>query len=132
MRYWKQLQQGVGVPTMSPEQMAQVMALFPLFAKASERMQKDGDKLAGTPLDSTMTFESVKSKDEMTHSQSSSSSSGGGGLGGMLAKKMMKKNNDAAASGRTTVFTTHHEFLEVSKSVAASDLAIPPDFKEKK
>lgn len=132
VRYWKQLQEGSGVPTMSPEQMAQVMALFPLFGKAMERMQKDGDKLSGTPLDTTMTLESVKSKEQMTQqSQQSSSSSGGGGIGGMLAKKMMKKK-DEAPSARATVFTTHHQFLEVSKSVAASDLAIPPDFKEKK
>jgi hypothetical protein len=133
VRYWKQLQEGTGIPTISPEQMAQVMALFPLFAKASERMQKDGDKLNGTALDSTMTFESVKSHEQMTEQQSSSSgSSGGGGIGGLLAKKMMKKNNADAGSPRATVFTMHHTFLEVSKSVAAGDLSIPPDFKEKK
>jgi hypothetical protein len=28
--------------------------------------------------------------------------------------------------------TTHHEVLEVATTVAASDLAVPPDFKEKK
>ena len=132
LRYWKQLQEGSGVQTMSPEQMAQVMALFPLFGKAMERMQKDGDKLSGTPLDTTMTLEAVKSKEQMTQqSQQSSSSGGGGGIGGMLAKKMMKKK-DEPPSARATVFTSHHQFLEVSKSVAASDLAIPPDFKEKK
>lgn len=131
IRYWKQLQEGSGVPTMSPEQMAQVMALFPLFGKAMERMQKDGDKLNGTPLDTTMTLEAVKSKEQMTQQSQQSSSSGGGGIGGMLAKKMMKKK-DEPPSARATVFTTHHQFLEVSKSVAASDLAIPPDFKEKK
>jgi len=49
VRYWKALQEGSGIATMSPEQAAQVMAMFPLFGKAMERMQKDGDKLAGTP-----------------------------------------------------------------------------------
>src|SRR5262249_50951589 len=81
IRYWKALQEGSGVPEMSPEQMAQVVAAFPLFAKAAERMQKDRDKLNGTPLDTTMTLESVKGKDDTTQSQQSG---GGGGIGGML------------------------------------------------
>ena len=33
---------------------------------------------------------------------------------------------------RSTVFTTHHEYLSIDKAVDANDLAIPPDFKEKK
>jgi hypothetical protein len=90
-------------------------------------MQKDSDKLNGTALDTTVTLESVKSKEEMTQPQQQSG--GGGGLGGMLAKKIMKKD---APTQRSTVFTSHHTVLEVSKSVDASDLAIPPDFKEKK
>ena len=47
----------------------------------------------------------------------------------MLAKKIMKVEPPKA---RTTVVTTHHEVIEVSTSVAAADLAIPADFKEKK
>jgi hypothetical protein len=124
MRYWKALQEGSGVPAMSPEQVAQVMAMFPLFGRAMERMQKDGDKLNGTALDTTMTLESVKSPDQAQSSDQGS----GGGIGGMLARKMMKKND----SPRSTVFTTHHEYLDIAKSVDAADLAIPPGFKEKK
>ena len=47
----------------------------------------------------------------------------------MLARKMMKKEEPKA---RATIFTVHNEVLEVSTTVAAADLAIPPDFKEKK
>jgi len=126
MRYWKQLQEGSGVPSLSPEQMAQVMAMFPLFGKAMDRMQKDGDKLNGTAIDTTMTVESVKSKEQMTQAQQQQSS--GGGIGGMLAKKMMKKNDSGSA--RSTVMTTHHQYLEISKSVGAADLAIPAGFKD--
>jgi len=125
IRYWKALQEGSGVPTMSPEQMAQLLAAYPLFGKAMERMQKDGDKLAGTAIDTTTTLESVKGKDDTTQPQSSG---GGGGIGGMLGRKLMKKESKP----RSTIFTTRHQFLEVSKSVAATDLAIPADFKEKK
>ena len=127
MRYWKALQEGSSVPSMSPEQAAQLLAAFPLFGKAMERMQKDGDKLNGTTLDTTMTLESVKSKDQQT--QSSQQSGGGGGLSGMLARKIMKKN-DSAAGGKSTIFTSRHQYLEISKSVDTADLAIPAGFKD--
>jgi hypothetical protein len=128
MRYWKQLQ-GPQAAAISAEQMAMVLAMFPMVSKAMDRMAKDGDKLAGTPLESTMTFEAIKSADQVTREQSAQQQSGGGGLGGLLAKKMIKKEEPKA---RSTIFTTRHEILEVATSVAPADLAIPADFKEKK
>jgi hypothetical protein len=128
IRYWKQLQ-GPQAAAMSAEQMAAVLAMFPLVSKAMDRMQKDSDKLSGTALDTTTTFEAVKSKEQLAQAQTQQSSGGGGGIGGLLAKKMMKKEEPKA---RSTIFTTHNEILEVSTSVAASDLAVPADFKEKK
>ena len=128
IRYWKQLQQGTGIGDLSPEQAAQLLALFPLAGKAMERMQKDGDKLAGTPLDTTMTIEAVKSPEQMTQEQSNSGG-GGGGIGGMLAKKMMKKE---PPKQRSLVMTTNHVVLEVGKTVDAADLAVPADYKLKK
>ncbi len=127
MRYWKQLQQGMGIPSMSPEQMAQIMASLPLFGKAMEQMQKNGDKVSGTSIDTTMTLDTVKDPEQAQQQQQSASP---GGLGGMLAHKMMKKGD--SSSSRSTVFTTHHQYLEISKSVDAADLAIPAGFKEKK
>jgi hypothetical protein len=128
MRYWKQLQ-GPQSATMSAEQMAMVLAMFPLVGKAMDRMQKDGDKLAGTALDTTMTFEAVKNPEQLAQAQEQQKSSGGGGLGGLLAKKIMKSEPPKA---RSTIFTTRHEILEVSTTVDAADLAIPADYKEKK
>jgi hypothetical protein len=46
----------------------------------------------------------------------------------MLARRMMKKDSKP----RNTVFTINHETLEVTPSVAASELEIPAGFKEKK
>jgi hypothetical protein len=126
LRYWKQLQ-GPDATAISAEQMAAVLAMYPMVKNAMERMQKEGSKLHGTPLETTTTFEGVKSKEQLTEAQSSNS--GSGGLSGMLARKMMKKEEPKA---RATIFTLHSEVLEVATSVAASDLAIPPDFKEKK
>lgn len=125
LRYLKQLQPDA--PGMSAEQMAAVMAMYPMVKQAMERLQKEGTKLSGTPLATTTTFESVKSKAQMSAPPESS----GGGLGGMLARKMMK--TDAGdAKARSVIFTMNHEVLEVTTSVAAADLEIPAGFKEKK
>ena len=126
MRYWKQLEGTQLVNAqMSPDQTAALMAMYPLIAKASDRMAKDADKLSGTPLDVTTTIDGVKSPDQMAQAQQQNSQSTGGGLSGMMMKKEDPKP-------RSTVMTTHNEVLEVATTVAASDLAIPPDFKEKK
>jgi hypothetical protein len=129
LKFARQLQ-GPEAPAISAEQMAAMVAMFPLVSKATERMQKDAGKLSGTPLETTTTFEAVLSKDQLTQAQENSSkSSGGGGIGGLLAKKMMKKEEPKS---RSTIATSHHEVLEVATSVAAADLAIPADYKEKK
>jgi hypothetical protein len=128
VKYWKQLQ-GPEMAAISAEQMASMIAMYPLVAKATERMAKDGDKLAGTPLDTTTTIESVLSKDQLTEAQSNAQSSKGGGIGGMLARKIVKQE---PPKPRSTIVTTHHEVLEVTPSAAATDVAIPADFKEKK
>ena len=128
VKYWKQLQ-GPQTSAMSAEQMAMVLATLPMIGKAMERMQKDSDKLTGTALETTTTFESVLSKDQLTEAQAQQQQSGGGGLGGMLAKKLMKKD---PPKERATVLTMIHQILEVSTTVDPADLAIPADYKEKK
>src|SRR5262245_392274 len=129
MRYWKQIQ-GAEAVGMTPEQMATVLAAYPMVKNAMERLQREGSKLEGTALATTSTFEAVKSKAQMASEAENTKSSGGGGLGGMLARKMMKKDGDVKP--RATIFTTSHEVLEVATSVAAGDLEIPAGFKEKK
>jgi hypothetical protein len=124
MRYWKQLQ-GPEVGAMSAQQMAALLAAFPMVQKAMERMKQEGSKLEGTPLASTTTFESVKSKAMMEQQKQEG---GGGGLGGMLARRMKKED----PKPRATIFTTTSEYLEVGTNVAPGDLAIPDGFKEKK
>ncbi|HEX6464205.1 MAG TPA: hypothetical protein VFZ98_07130 [Vicinamibacterales bacterium] len=129
MRYWKQLEGPQMTTELSADQMAALVAMYPLISKASERMAKDSDKLKGTALDTLTTVESVKSPDQMAQAQQQSNQSTGGGLSGMMMKKMMKKEEPKQ---RATVMTTRHEILEVSTSVDASDVAVPADFKEKK
>ena len=114
---------------VSAEQMAQIMALFPMIGKAMERMEKDGSKFAGTALDTTITFETVKSKEQLAAAQQQQSSGSGGGIGGLLAKKVLKQE---PPKQRSTVMTSNVLTLELATSVDATDLAIPADFKEKK
>jgi hypothetical protein len=129
LKYWKALE-GPQAAQLSAQQMAMVLAMFPLVGKAMDRMAKDGDKLAGTPLESTMTFEAVKSKEQLAAAQQQAQSGGsGGGIGGLLAKKIIKKEEPKA---RSTIFTTFHSTLEVATSVPDAELAIPADYKEKK
>jgi hypothetical protein len=111
---------------MSAEQMAAMVAMFPLLKQGMERMQQENVNLKGTPLASTMTAEAVKSKEQIA--QESQDSGGGGGLGGMLARRVMKKETKP----RATFVTINHETLELATSVAAADLEIPAGFKEKK
>jgi hypothetical protein len=125
MRYWKAIApEAAGI---SPEQMAAVMAMYPLLGKAMERLKTEGAKLEGTPLASIVTFEGVKSKEAMDQQQQSQQSSGGG-LGGMLARRMVKQDTKP----RTLVFTSNHEMLEISTEVGGTELDIPAGFKEKK
>ena len=124
MRYWKQLQ-GPDAGAMSAEQMAALLAAFPMVQNAMERMKQEGTKLDGTPLATTTVFETVKSKEAMAQQ---SQNSGGGGLGGMLARRMKKED----PKPRSTIFTTTSEVQEVGTTVAAEDLGIPAGFKEKK
>jgi len=129
LKYWRQLQ-GPDAMGMSPEQMAMVLAMYPAFKQAAERMQKESPKLQGTPLASTTTVEGVKSKEEAAQQSSESAPKSIGGLGGMLARKMAKKDETANPT-RATIFTAEHEVQEVQTSVAASDLDIPAGFKQK-
>ena len=122
-RYWKAI--APEVAGVSAEQMAAVMAMYPMVKQAMERLQTEGTKLQGTPLATTTVFEAVKSKDQAAQDSQQSSA---GGLGGMLARKMMKTESRP----RATVFTLTHETLEVSSTVAAEDLQLPAGFKEKK
>jgi hypothetical protein len=126
MRYYKQLY-GADAFGMAAEQMAMVLAMYPALKQASDRLKQEGTKLQGTPLASTVTFEAVKSKEQME--ASANEGGGGGSIGGMLARRMMKKE---PPKQRATVFTTQHEFQDVSTTVAAGDVDIPAGFKLKK
>ena len=125
LRYWKAI--APEAPGMSPEQLATVVAMYPLVKQAMDRLNREQVNMKGTPLLTVTTFDAVKSPDQMTKESESSS---GGGLSGMLARKMMKKDKDEKP--RVTIFTINGETLEIATSVSAGDLEIPAGFKQTK
>ena len=129
IKYWKALQ-GSEAMGLSAEQLAAVMAMYPMMKPAMERMQKEAPKLQGTPLASTTTVEGVKSKEAAAQQSSSDTPKSVGGLGGLIARKMAKKD-ESASGNRATVFTAEHELQEIQTSVAADDVGIPAGFKQK-
>jgi hypothetical protein len=128
IRYYKKLY-GEETFGLAAEQMAMVLAMYPMLKQASDRLKEEGTKLQGTPLATTTTFEAVKSKAALAQSAEQSGGGGGGGLGGMLARKIKKPEPPKA---RTTIFTTQHEFQDVATSVDTAAVSIPAGFKEKK
>jgi hypothetical protein len=128
MRYYKQLY-GEEALALGVDQMAMILAAYPMIGKASQRLKQEGDKLKGTPLSSVTTFEVVKTPEQLAQEKEAQQGSGGGGIGGMLARKMMKKEEPKA---RALVLTLNHEYQEVSNAVAPADIDLPADFKQKK
>lgn len=129
IRYAKQID-ATGAAGASAEQMAAALAMYPGLQKALARMQAEGSKLDGTPLESVMTIEAVRSPEQMAQAREDESSGGGGGLSGMLARKMMKKK-DQPASPKSTIMTVTHQILSIGTSVSAGDLQVPAGFKQK-
>ena len=119
LRYWKAIApETTGV---SAEQMAALVAMYPMVKQGVDRLNREKVNLKGAPLTTVTTFEAVKGKEQMARESESSS---GGGIGGMLARKMLKKDDKP----RATILTVTGETLEISTAVAPADLEIPAGF----
>jgi hypothetical protein len=122
LKYWKAI--APETANISAQQMATVMAMYPMVKQAMDRLNQEKVNLKGTALATTTTFEGVKSKAQI---EEQSKNSGSGGLGGMLARRVMKKND----SPRATIFTFSSETLEIASAVGAGDVEVPAGFKLK-
>jgi hypothetical protein len=142
MRYAKQLY-GSMIEGVSADQMAAVMAMYPMMKDATAKMAAEGVKMDGTAILTTMTADGVKSADQMAEEakqnqqsqgdvKSDAASGGVGGLIGGFAKRVAKKKTDGDPQQRATFFTSTHEVLKVTTEVAAADVAVPAGFKESK
>jgi hypothetical protein len=138
-KYAQQLY-GTMLAGASPEQMAAAAAMYPMLKDAMGRMRVEGEKLDGTPIQQTVTMDSVKSPEQMqeekTQSDEDTAIKPSGGIGGVLgglAKKAAKKKTEGdGPHARTTFMTMTNEVLKVTTTVTPEDLAIPAGFKESK
>jgi hypothetical protein len=142
-RYMKKLF-GNDTETMARD-FAQAMAMYPQMQAAMERMKKEGAKLDGTAVLTTMKVETVMSPEQaQAKAESGDKPKMGlalpGGLGGMFGKK--KKTEEAPKEGlpaapgetpknRATFMTSTTELLEVQALASAADVEIPAGFKQK-
>ena len=131
---------GPMVAGASAQDMAAAMALYPMMKQALGRMNTENVKMDGTTIASTVTFDAVKSAEDVAQeakrSDEDSKPRAGrriGGLIGGLAKKAAQKKTDAnETQQRATFMTTTNEVLKVTTAVGANDVAIPAGFKENK
>ncbi|HXG90305.1 MAG TPA: hypothetical protein VNJ02_18415 [Vicinamibacterales bacterium] len=131
MRYAQKLYGGLA--GVSADQMAAVMALYPMMKQALGRMSSEAAKIQGTAISTTLTFDAVKPAQQVQAEREPEAKPRGLGLGGMLgglAKKVAKKEGDDKP--RSTFMTATTEVLKMSNDVAPADLAIPAGFKESK
>jgi hypothetical protein len=134
MRYARQLA-GPTVEGASAEEMAAVMAMYPLLKDALARMRSENVNMDGTAILTTVTVDGVKSADQMQAEQKQNEqeskptvSGGVGGLVGGLARRAARRNDEPKA--RATIMTMTNEVLKVTTDVPASDVSIPEGFKQ--
>jgi hypothetical protein len=140
-RYFEKLY-GPVIGSASAEQMAAALAMYPMLKPALTRMASEGAKMDGTAIQTTTTFDGVKSEEEMAAEQKqqsdddkNSADSGLGGLAGRFARRMAEKKMSGGANAnkpRSTFMTIGNEVLKVTTSVGANDVAVPAGFKEVK
>jgi hypothetical protein len=119
-------------PAIAAEAMMAALAMYPGLAQAMSRFRQENVNMDGTAVATIVTFEAVRSAEQMEQAKKSEENSGGGGLGGLLARKMMKKKSDeGAASPRARIMTMNHDLLKVIPNATDADVAIPAGFQVK-
>lgn len=130
-RRYAQKLAGPMVAGASPEEMATMMAAYPMMKDALAKMSTEGAKLDGTPIMTTMTFEVVKSAEQAAQEAKQGEEEKGtvGGLLGGLARRAQRRGaNDNKQ--RTPFMTSTHEVLKVTTTVAPADVTVPAGYKE--
>jgi hypothetical protein len=141
-RYWEKL--AGPVAAVNAQQMAAVLAMFPGVKDAFARFGKED--LGGTAIQSTTTFEAVKSAEQMKQQAAGGSSAAsddksnplsvGGAIGGFMRRRQQNQEKEAGAKpganpARSTFMTMNNEVLKIAQNVTAADVAMPAEFKER-
>jgi hypothetical protein len=125
-----------GLAGVSADQMAMALAMYPMLRQAMERMNAEADKVEGTAILTTLTFDAVRSAEQVKaeakeQAQPATAGRGVGGLLGGLARRARKPNDDEPKQ-RTTFMSSTVEVLKLSTDVSADAVAVPAGFKETK
>jgi hypothetical protein len=124
-----------GLAGVSADQMAMALAMYPMLRQAMERMSEEGDKVVGTAIVTTLTFDAVRSADQAkSEAKEAAQPTSGRGIGGMLGglARRARKPNDEEPEQRTTFMSSTVEVLTLSTDVSAEAVAVPAGFKETK
>jgi hypothetical protein len=144
MRYAQKLYGNSMMAGMPADQMAAVMAMYPMMKQAIAKMNTEGERIQGTAILTTTTFDAVKSAEQVAQEAKAGTAdtdskkaptSVGGLLGGIARRAAAKKAEGGEAQGpkdRATLLTGSTEVLKVVTDVSAADVSIPAGFKESK
>ncbi|HUE88438.1 MAG TPA: hypothetical protein VMO26_20370 [Vicinamibacterales bacterium] len=124
-----------GLAGVSADQMAMAVAMYPMLRQAMERLSAEGDKIEGTAILTTLTFDAVRSAEQVkSEAKDEAQPTTGRGIGGVLGglARRARKPADEEPKQRTTFMSSTVEVLNVSTDVPADAVAVPPGFKESK
>jgi hypothetical protein len=124
-----------GLAGVSADQMAMAMAMYPMLRQAMERMSAEGDKLEGTAILTTLTFDAVRSAEQaLAEAKEEPQPTAGRGIGGMLGglARRARKTEPEEPKQRTTFMSSTVEVLKLSTDVPADAVAVPAGFQETK
>jgi hypothetical protein len=122
------------------DKMAAALAVYPGLKAAFSKMQAQKGTMDGTPLETNVTVQNVKTAEQVAQEQKSEeqpkeqpTSMGGmlGGLGRRIAKPKKQDDQASVDKTRSTIMTTNHQVLSVSTNVSPAEVAIPAGFKQK-
>ena len=137
MQYAQKLY-GPMIAGASPQDIASVLAIYPMLKPALEKMNAEQSKVEGTAILTTVKVEAVKSAEQVAQEQKQTEESskpnltgGVGGLLGGLAKRAAQKKVDGdGPQPRAMIMTTTSELLKIATAVSDADVAVPAGFKQ--
>jgi hypothetical protein len=114
-------------------QAAMLMATTPAFAKAMKAFSDKRAAFNGTPIRTTLTFESVAAPGSSNAESNEDNSSPSAMIGGLLrkAKARREQSKGDQQPNHSTLFTSTSDVLHASTTAGAESVAIPAGFKSK-
>jgi hypothetical protein len=126
---------------LDAQQMATVLAMYPMMGEAMKKMQAENVNLDGTAVMTTISVDAVgnpKESGTQTQAQPKEEEAPRSltGLAGRLGRRIAKKDDAPAPAAatdpnRATFLTMQHDVLSVTPNATDADLQVPAGFKLK-